>query len=94
MQAVFSLSLITFYPLHNNILLGAGNPLNRKKERKNMNLTENFWKSFEEYKKVYQEYMGHSESEMPSDEALLEIAIRGDMYNIKKYMREFRKGRA
>lgn len=59
-----------------------------------MNLTENFWKSFEEYKKVYQEYMGHSEIEMPSDEALLEIAIRGDMYNIKKDMREFRKGRA
>ena len=24
------MSLITFYPLHNNILLGAGNPLNRQ----------------------------------------------------------------
>ena len=40
MQAVFSLSLITFYPLHNNILLGAGNPLNRQKVRKAMTPTQ------------------------------------------------------
>ncbi len=77
--------------INGNKLIRGGSP---EESEENMNLTENFWKSFEEYKKVYKEYMGYSDSEMPSDEALIEIAIRGDMYNMKKDMRELRKGRA
>ena len=59
-----------------------------------MNITDNILTSLSEYKKVYREYMGYSDDEMPSDEALVEIAIRGDMYYIKKDMREARKQRA
>ena len=48
--------------------------------------TQYFEKIFENYKKTYQEFMGYTVEEMPSDEDLLTIALNGDMETMLKEM--------
>lgn len=48
--------------------------------------TQSFEKIFDNYKKTYQEFMGYTVEEMPSDETLLTIALNGDMETMLKEM--------
>lgn len=58
-----------------------------------MTITADILKRLEQYREVYKEYTGHSDSEMPSDEALMEIAIGDAVFYMKRDIRE-RKRRA
>lgn len=58
-----------------------------------MMITEDILKRLEQYREAYKEYTGHSDSEMPSDEALMEIALGDAVFYMRRDIRE-RKGRA
>lgn len=47
-------------------------------------VSDHFSNIFENYKKTYQQYMGYTDEEMPTDECLLIIALIGDRNVMKK----------
>lgn len=57
-----------------------------KEEDMSREFTQYFEKVFENYKKTYQEFMGYTVEEMPSDEDLLTIALNGDTETMLKEM--------
>lgn len=44
--------------------------------------------TLKQYRAVYQEFMGHTDAEMPCDESLINIVLRNDMEIMKKYIEE------
>lgn len=50
--------------------------------------TQHFEDVFANYKKTYQEFMGYTDAEMPTDECLLIVALNGDAEIMLKDMKE------
>lgn len=54
--------------------------------RKQLELTESFFKLLESYRKIYQEYMRFTDEQMPDDETLIEVAIMADIDELNNFL--------